>query len=91
MVSAAVGLPFDVELGAASGAGYMWELRSPSQTVQLLGTRVEQKPGAQPGDGSTQVFTCQAHAPGRLTLHFVLKRRWEQNAVQERVIEVEVQ
>jgi predicted secreted protein len=90
MVTVAVDTPFDLELGSAPGTGYMWELLPPPQGVRLLATRFEQKPAAQPGDGGTQVFTCQAHSPGRLALHFVLKRRWEQASVQERVIEVDV-
>ena len=90
MMTVAADTPFDVELGSAPSTGYMWELLPPPQGVRLLGTRFEQKPGAEPGDGGTQVFTCQAQGPGRLELHFVLKRRWEQTPVQERVVEIDV-
>jgi predicted secreted protein len=83
------GKPFEVELGSAPTTGYMWELRSVPEGVELLGTDFALPPDAAIGDGGTHVFRLKTDRTGRFDLHFVLKRRWETEPIETRVIEVE--
>ena len=89
-LNASAGAPFEVALGSAPSTGYQWEPVQLPPGVALLSTRFEQPLSAAIGDGGTQFFTLQAATPGRLTLNFVLKRRWEADSVQSRAVEVEV-
>ena len=89
MLTAEVGAPFDVELGANPTAGYTWELASPPAGVQLLGNDFELPPAAAVGEGGTQVFHLQVGHAGRFDLHFQLKRRWETASIETRVVEVD--
>ena len=90
MLTAAVGVPFEVVLDAASGPGCMWEPLALPDGVRLLTTGFSEKPDAAIGDAGTQVFALQAQRPGRLRLRFVLKRRWEAAPIETRAVEVEV-
>ena len=89
MLTAKVGAPFDVELGANPTTGYAWELTSSPTSVQLLGSDFKLPPAAAVGEGGTQVFHLQVGRAGRFDLHFQLKRRWETAPIETRVIEVE--
>ena len=82
-VNARVGEPFDVRLGAAPPTGYGWEIALVPPGVELLGGDVEAQP-----DGGPQVFRLVASHPGRFELRFLLKRRWEQDPIEIRVVEV---
>jgi predicted secreted protein len=81
--------PFDVELGSAPTTGYAWELRSLPEGVELLGSDFSLPADAAPGDGGVQVFHVRTTRPGHFELPFVLKRRWESEGIEARVIEVE--
>ena len=65
MLTATVGAPFDVELGATPTTGYVWELVSPPAGVQLLGSDFKLPRAAPIGGGGTQVFHLQVDRPGR--------------------------
>ncbi len=67
---------FSIDLEALPGAGYMWELASPPDSIELTGQEVVSA-SREIGGSSTQRFTLVAHQPGHFTLGFVLKRRWE--------------
>ncbi len=89
-MSAVLGSSFEVELGSGASTGYMWELLEPHENIVLLSIQFREPDGAAPGDGGSQVFELQSQAKGRHQLHFVRKRRWEQQAIDSRLIEVEV-
>jgi predicted secreted protein len=89
MISVAPGVPFEVQLPAPAGAGYEWQLAAPPEGVQLRAASRAAPAGAQPGDGSTQVFELQTTKAGRFRLTFELKRRWESEPIEKRTIEVE--
>ena len=84
-----VGSPFEVDLGAGPATGYAWEVESLPEGVELLGSDFLEAPGAAIGDAGTQVFRLRAIAAGRYELVFVLKRRWEQEGIQEHRVEVD--
>jgi hypothetical protein len=87
MLEVEVGVPFDVRLGAVPGSGYGWEIAHLPPGVELLGAGpVDDGISAERDD---QVFRLVAGAPGRLELRFLLKRRWEQEPIEIRVVEVE--
>jgi predicted secreted protein len=78
------GEPFDVDLGAPPTTGYGWEITHIPPGVELLdGT------GEAASDGAPQVFRLVASHPGRFELRFLLKRRWEQEPIEIRLVEVE--
>ncbi|MCV2369825.1 protease inhibitor I42 family protein [Roseateles oligotrophus] len=88
MLTVAPGVSFEVELGSGASTGYTWELLEPHEHIALIGTSFRQPAAATVGDGGTQVFELQAQSPGHHLLHFVRKRRWEAQAIDSRVIEV---
>ncbi|MCV2356995.1 protease inhibitor I42 family protein [Paucibacter sp. B2R-40] len=86
----ALGASFEVELGSGASTGYRWELLEPHDHIVLLGTSFRQQAGAAIGDGGSQVFELQAQKLGALQLHFVRKRRWEQQAIDSQVVDLTV-
>jgi predicted secreted protein len=82
-VNARAGEPFAVRLGAAPPTGYGWEIALLPPGVELLGAD-----GEAPPDGGPQVFRLLVSQPGRYELRFLLKRRWEQDPIEIRVVEV---
>jgi predicted secreted protein len=89
VLTIAVGVRFDVELGATPSTGYVWELPSPPAGVDLLGSDFKLAPAAAIGDGGAQVFHLQIAHAGRFDLHFQLRRRWEAAPIETRVVEVD--
>jgi predicted secreted protein len=88
IVTAEAGRPFEVRLGAAPTTGYGWEITHLPPGVELLGSDFEIDAGAATGDGGTQVFRLLASHAGRYELRFLLKRRWEQEPIEIRLVEV---
>lgn len=86
----ALGASFVVELGSGASTGYQWELQEPHENIALIDSRFTEPAGAAPGDGGSQRFELQAHKTGLHHLKFVRKRRWEQQAIDARVIAIEV-
>jgi predicted secreted protein len=90
LLSVAPGVPFKVELGSAPGStGYEWQPEVLPEGVRLLGSTFSLPAGAAVGDGGVQSFQLVADRTGRFRLHFVLKRRWESEAMQRREFELE--
>ena len=88
MLDVEAGTPFEVRLGAAPPTGYGWEIAHPPPGVELLGGDAPALEAAvQGGDG--QLFRLVASHPGRFELRFLLKRGWEQEPIEIRVVEVE--
>ena len=82
VVTADVGIPFEVRLTATPTTGDGWEVAALPPGVELLGS------GAGPDDQS--VFRLRAGHPGRFEVRFVASRRWEQEPIDIRVVAVEV-
>jgi predicted secreted protein len=89
-MNARVGEPFTVELPSSPTTGYRWEGPEASGDIELLDHGFEVPPDAQPGGPSVQRFQFVARTAGRLTLTFTLKRSWEAEGVDTRVVEVDV-
>jgi predicted secreted protein len=83
------GQSFDVELGSGPSAGYTWELPSLPEGLVLLGSDFVPGPSSEPGDGGVQVFHLRADRPGRFSLSFARRRRWESEPLETREIEIE--
>jgi hypothetical protein len=88
MLEVEAGTPFEVRPGAAPPTGHGWEIAHPPPGVELLGGDA---PGgeATTGDGEGQLFRLVASHPGRFELRFLLKRGWEQEPIEIRVVQVE--
>ena len=82
------GIPFEVKLGSAPTTGYGWEIAHLPSAVELLGTDVLAPAGDTVDGEGVQVFRLVASQPGRYELRFLLKRRWEQEPIEIRVVEV---
>jgi hypothetical protein len=92
MLDVEAGTPFEVRPGTAPPTGYGWELAHPPPGVELLGGDapvLEAIDGAGAGEIDGQLFRLVASHPGRFELRFLLKRGWEQEPIEIRLIEVE--
>ena len=81
---------FFIDLEAIPGAGYMWELASHPEKIEVVSQEVISISKAI-GGTSTQRFTLVAHQPGNYSLVFELRRRWEKNSVKTNAFEIQVQ
>jgi predicted secreted protein len=90
MMNVALGASFEVELGSGASTGYTWELLAPHEGITLVASGFREPAGAAIGDGGSQIFELRALRPGRQQLLFVRKRRWEQAAIDSRVIDIDV-
>jgi len=90
-----VGDTFELRLPGRGSAGYGWIFHASGalETLSVSHSTVAPAPAGPPRTGSAdEVFTLQAVKPGRVELHFELRRSWEKNvpAAQERFYEIEV-
>jgi predicted secreted protein len=90
MLTVESGAPFDVELGSGPSTGYTWQLQSLPEGILLLGSDFVPVPEARIGDGGMQVFHLAPQRPGRFSLLFVRKRKWETEPIETRLIDVDV-
>lgn len=81
------GQPFDIDLEALPGAGYMWGLALIPDGIELLSHEVVAV-SPEVGGPSTQRFRLKATQPGRYPLVFDLKRSWEKDPVKTTTITV---
>jgi hypothetical protein len=81
VVTAEVGIPFEVRLVATPTTGDGWEVAALPSGVELLGSAARTE--------NQSVFQLRAGHPGRFEVRFVAKRRWEQERIEIRVIAVE--
>jgi predicted secreted protein len=88
MLTVAAGATFAVDFGSAPSTGYVWQVASLPEGVQLLGSDYSQPPGTAIGGGGTQVFRLKTTHAGNFLVRFELKRRWEPAPIQTREIEV---
>jgi len=80
LASAEVGSPFEVRLTATPTAGDGWEIAALPPGVELLGSG---------HDASQSTFRLVATHAGRFELRFVASRRWAQEPIEIRVVEIE--
>jgi inhibitor of cysteine peptidase len=90
MMTVTLGASFEVALGSGASTGYTWELLAPHDGMALVSSGFREQAGAAIGDGGSQFFELRALRVGRAQLSFVRKRRWEQAAIDSRVIDIDV-
>lgn len=81
VLTADVGIPFEVRLGASPTTSDGWEVAALPPGVELLGSA--------PSVDDQSVFQLRAGHAGRFEVRFVAKRRWEQEPIEIRVVAVE--
>jgi predicted secreted protein len=78
-----------VELTESPTTGYRWSLAEHPPEVTPVESRFERTTSRRVMGGSgTRVFSFRIDQPGAFTLRFELKREWEQQAVDARVVRV---
>jgi predicted secreted protein len=84
-----VGAEFTVRLKSTPTTGYVWEVHTLPESIQLLGSDYEKSAGViQPGDQVIQVFRLRTLKPGEHIINFVLKRQWESNTIESHTVTV---
>lgn len=84
---------FTVRLEATPTTGYVWGLKEPyPDGIQLLGSGYEEEAASdgRPGSSGIQLFRLKALKKGEYTLQFDLKRPWEMEAIDVRMVTVKV-
>ena len=85
----AVGGEFTVRLKTTPTTGYVWEVHTLPEGIQLLGSNYEKSAsGIQPGDPSIHVFQFRILKAGEHIFNLVLKRQWESNAIESHTVTV---
>jgi predicted secreted protein len=80
---------FTVRLKSTPTTGYVWEVHTLPEGMQLLGSDYEKSAsGIQPGDPVIQVFRFRTLKTGEYIISFVLKRQWESNAIEFHTVTV---
>ena len=90
-ITVSAGQEFTVRLQATPSTGYVWEVQSLPEGIQLSGSDHEQ-PGSDllPGNPLTQVFRFQARQAGEHTITLGLKRSWESSVIAIHQVKVQV-
>lgn len=88
IVSAMVGEPVEVTLEEASTAGYMWQATEGGSGATVTDAGVT--PGDAVGAASLHKFTLKATRRGQITVHFRLRRPWEQSVPPAREVSVTI-
>ena len=86
-VDVAAGERFIVALSGNAVGGYEWQVAD-SGDAELLAADIEPGAAGLPGEAGTARFSFAASGPGRTTLAFALKRRWEDEALRTHRVEV---
>jgi predicted secreted protein len=88
-IRARVGEPFAVELEAIPGAGYVWSLPHPPDTLPVVEATTQ--PGRGIGGGARQEFIFRPTTPGSATLVIEYGRPWESAPLEKVEIPVQVE
>jgi predicted secreted protein len=88
-VRVAVGQAFTVRLQSTPTTGYVWQVQSLPEGVQLSGSDFESGRHAPPGSPLTQVFRFRVVKAGQYTVTLVLKRQWESQPIQTHLVTVD--
>ena len=85
-----VGGEFSVRLESSPTTGYVWDVETLPESVELLGSEYEKSAGEHPpGDPGIQAFRFRAQKAGEHEIQFVLKRQWENNVIKSHTVKVE--
>ena len=88
-IAVAVGQEFTVSLKSTPTTGYVWEVQKLPPDVVLSGSDYENPKGPiKPGSAVTQVFRFKVQATGEYNIAFVLKRSWENKAIETHTVTV---
>jgi inhibitor of cysteine peptidase len=92
-VSSRMGEEFEVRLPSNPSTGYAWQVAAAPDGVRLIDSTFISSKSLQPVAGAVgeQVFRFLADQPGKYKLEMELKRAWEQQPIQIRLVEVVVQ
>ena len=83
---------FEIRLISVPSTGYIWQLETCPEQLQLLDTIYEHIEGQPTVGGSmTQIFRFRGTAPGQYEIVFVLKRQWETTSVNQSKFRVTVE
>jgi predicted secreted protein len=86
-----VGEDFTVRLKSTPTTGFIWTTHDTPMGLELLGSESEKLLGdAQAGDPVTQVFRFRALGIGDFSIHFHLKRLWENHVADTQIVIVKV-
>ncbi len=81
---------FTVDFQATPATGYQWSVADMPDGIEFLDDSFAAPvPAVVPATG-THSFHFLAARPGTAELHFVLKRSWEPQSIDQRTIQVEV-
>lgn len=91
VMTVSTGELFTVDIPATPATGYQWSVAEVPAGVELVDSSFASatSPAVVPASG-THSFHFVAGPPGTVELHFVLKRSWEPDAVDQRTVHVEV-
>ena len=87
-IAAAVGQEFTIQLQSTPTTGYVWEVEKLPQNVRLSKSEYEKPEDTRPGAPVTQLFRFQAQKAGKHKITFVLKRSWEESAIESHTVTV---
>ena len=85
-IAAAVGQEFTVSLKSTPTTGYVWEAEKLPDSILFSGS--DYKSTSKPGAPVTQVFRFNVQKTGEHKITFVLKRQWENNAIESHTVTV---
>jgi len=77
-----------IALSSTAGTGYSWNLDNTDDFEEISVTTVAA--GGAPGALGTRILRVVPRRSGQLRLRFVKRRRWEQAAVEECTIDLDV-
>jgi predicted secreted protein len=91
LITVAVDDEFTISLTSIATTGYVWNVESDPDAIQLLGRENETASReAKPGDSSSQIFRFRAHKTGEHKIVFELGRPWENKAIETKTVTVKV-
>jgi len=86
------GTTIEISLSEKPGAGYVWLMRSPSDSRILKGNSAgEVTAGGPPGANSTRAWKFVAAEPGETDLEFDYGRQWEPRPIRQFHVHIRVQ
>jgi predicted secreted protein len=90
-IRVSVGGDFTVRLKSTPTTGFIWITHDVPMGLELLGSESEKLfSDAQAGDSVTQVFRFLALVTGDFSIHFDLKRLWENDVADTQIVAVKV-
>jgi predicted secreted protein len=85
-----VGGEFSVRLESNPTTGYVWEVETLPEGLELSGSEYKKSEGAlQVGSPGIQFFRFRAQKSGEYQINFVHKRQWEKNPINSHTVKVE--